>query len=367
MQLSTTAIHVGQEPDLTTGAIIPPLYLTSTYAQTSPGVHKGYEYTRSGNPNFTNVEKTLAALENGQYAHIYSSGLGATTTIILSLLNPGDQVLAINDLYGGTYRLLDKVFARYGIWFAVADLNEKSFRKDLFASSPKMLWIESPTNPLLKTVDLQNIIAEAKEYNIIVVVDNTFATPYHQQPLDLGADIVLHSTTKYLWWHSDIIGGATITNNPTFAEALGYHRNAVGINPSPFDAWMLSRSLKTFSLRMRQHHENARYLADRLSYHPLVSHVYYPRISGIISVEFAVELEIAKQIVSSFKLFTLAESLGGVESLVDHPASMTHASIPREVRLVNGLSDGLMRFSVGIEDKEDLRNDLEETLTDFIK
>lgn len=198
MHLSTKAIHIGQTPDPTTGAVIPPMYLTSTYAQAAPGVHQGYEYTRSGNPNFTNVETTLAALENGQYAHIYSSGLGATTTVILSLLNPGEQVLAVNDLYGGTYRLLDKVFARYGIGFTVADLNEKSVRKNLFASSPKMLWIESPTNPLLKMVDLKEIIAEAKRHNIVVVVDNTFATPYHQQPLDLGADIVLHSTTKYL-------------------------------------------------------------------------------------------------------------------------------------------------------------------------
>lgn len=367
MKLSTQVIHIGQTPDPTTGAVIPPLYLTSTYAQESPGVHKGYEYTRSGNPNFTNVETTLAALEQGSYAHIYSSGLGATTTIILSLLNPGDRVLAINDLYGGTYRLLDKVFSRYGIWFDIADLNDQSVRSKLFASQPKMLWIESPTNPLLKTVDLTAIIAEAKKHDIIVVVDNTFATPYHQQPLTLWADIVVHSTTKYLGGHSDIIGGATITNNPEFAKLLGYHRNAAGLNPSPFDAWMLSRSLKTFPLRMKQHHENATYLAARLSQHPLVKHLYYPDMSGIISVEFAVDLDTAKQIVSSFKLFTLAESLGGVESLVDHPATMTHGSIPREVRIANGLGDGLMRFSVGIEDKEDLKHDLEETLGTFIK
>lgn len=366
MQLSTKSIHIGQQPDPTTGAVIPPLYLSSTYAQEAPGIHKWYEYTRSGNPNFTNAETTLAALENGKYGHIYSSGLGATTTVILSLLRPGDTVLAVNDLYGWTYRLMVNVFGNYGINFEMGDLSDSTVRSQLFSKQPKLLWIESPTNPLLKTVDLEKIITDAKTHNIIVVVDNTFATPYHQQPLDLWADIVLHSTTKYLWGHSDIIGWATITNNLEFAKLFNYHRNAAGINPNPFDARLLSRSLKTFSLRMKQHHENAIYLADRLSQHSLVSRIYYPWISGIISVEFNVDLDTAKKIVSSFQLFTLAESLWWVESLVDHPASMTHGSIPRDTRIANWLQDGLMRFSVGIEDKNDLKDDLEKTLAKFL-
>lgn len=374
MKFSTKAIHVGQEADKLTGAVIPPLYLTSTYKQEAPNKHKGYDYTRAGNPNFTNLEATLASLENGKYATIFSSGLGAATALI-STLHKGDKVLATNDLYGGTYRLFNKVFNHFGIEYQAIDtLNLEAVEKAL-QSKPKYIFIESPTNPLLRISDIAAISKLAKKHGVKTVVDNTFATPYFQNPLDLGADLVLHSTTKYIGGHSDIVGGVLICNEPDLKEKLDFGRMAVGLNPSPFDAWLVSRGLKTLAVRMEKHAENALNIAKYLQQHPQVKKVYYPGLqehtnynvaqkqmrgfSGIVSVEFNLSLEQSKKLISKLKVFTLAESLGGVESLVDHPASMTHASIPKKEREKAGLTDGLVRFSVGIEHANDLKNDIE--------
>lgn len=366
MQFATKTIHVGQSPDPTTWAIIPPLYLTSTYVQEYPAQTKGYDYTRSWNPNFTNVEATLAALENGKYWLIYSSWLGALSTIALALLKQGDTVLAINDLYGWTYRLMTKVFANFGIHFVMIDLANSNIEEELTKYKPTLFLLESPTNPLLKTTDIERIAYHVHKNNSLLIVDNTFATPYSQQPLDLGADIVIHSTTKYLGGHSDIIGGATITRDKSLQDKLAYFRNAVWVNPNPFDARLLSRSLKTLSLRMARHELNAKNMVNFLTWHTLVKKIYYPWMSGIVSVEFNLTLEQTKKLISSFSLFSLAESLGGVESLVDHPASMTHASIPAEERRKSWLEDGLVRLSVGIEESEDLINDIKKWLERFL-
>lgn len=365
MKFSTKAIHVGQKPDPTTGAIVPPLYLTSTYIQEAPGVYQGYDYTRAGNPNFTNLEETLAALESGTYATVFSSGLGATTALA-TVLSSGDLVVAGNDLYGGTYRLFTTIFKQFGIRFELIDLADTTALAQALAKQPKLLLVESPTNPLLKVSDIAAIAAIARAAGVFTVVDNTFATPYFQQPLSLGADAVLHSTTKYISGHSDIIGGAVISNNAKFKEKMDFARKAMGLNPSPFDAWLTSRGLKTLGVRMEKHQANARAVVDFLQAHPLVKHVYYPGFSGIVSVEFNLDLDAMKRLISSFTIFSLAESLGGVESLVDHPASMTHASIPASERAKMGLSDGLVRFSIGIEDAEDLVADLQAVLTKFI-
>ena len=377
MKFSTRAIHVGQEPDKETGAMIPPVYLTSTYRQEAPDQHKGYDYTRAGNPNFTNLEKTLAALENGIYATVFSSGLGANTAVI-SLLKQGDHAVACNDLYGGTFRLFDKIFKNFGVSLSVINtLDLKEVEKAL-AQKPKLIYLESPTNPMLRISDLQAIATLAKKQGVMTVVDNTFATPYFQNPLDLGIDMVLHSTTKYIGGHSDMIGGTIITNDPELKKRLDLARMAIGLNPSPFDVWMTSRSVKTLAVRMEKHAANAIKVAEFLESHPKVKTVYYPGLpshpqhelakkqmrgfSGIVSVEFDFDLEQTKRFISSLQVFSLAESLGGVESLVDHPALMTHASIPREERIKNGLSDGLVRFSVGIEDVEDMIEDLSSQL-----
>jgi len=373
MRFSTKAIHVGQSPDPTTGAIIPPIYQTSTYVQEAPGEFKGYDYTRAGNPNFTNLETTLAALEGGEHATIFSSGLGATTALISTLKN-GDKVLATNDLYGGTYRLFTRVFDRFGIEFETLDTLDLDALEQALKSQPKMIFIESPTNPLLKISDISAISQLARKNKVLCVVDNTFASPYFQNPLSLGADVVLHSTTKYIGGHSDIIGGVIISNDKELKERLDFLRMAMGLNPSPFDAWLTSRGVKTLAVRMEKHAANAGNIAEFLANHDLVKKVYYPGLashpnhdiaekqmsgfSGMVSVEFDLTLEQSKQLISSFKIFSLAESLGGVDSLVDHPASMTHASIPAEERKKIGLEDGLVRFSVGIEDGEDLLQDL---------
>lgn len=373
MKFSTKAIHVGQIPDPGTGAIIPPIYMTSTYVQEAPGKHKGYDYTRAGNPNFTNLEQTIAALEEGKYATVFSSGLGATTGLI-SNLQKGDVVIAGNDLYAGTFRLFDQIFQNSGVSLLNIDtLNLEEVEKVL-KQQPKMIFLESPTNPLLEISDLVAINKLAKKYKVLSVVDNTFATPYFQNPLNLGADLVLHSTTKYMGGHSDVIGGVVITNNKNLKEKMDFARMAMGLNPSPFDTWLISRGLKTLSVRMDKHAQNALSMAEFLETHHKVKKVYYPGLSshpqhtlakkqmrgfgGIVSVEFDLGLEQTKKLISSFQVFSLAESLGGVESLVDHPASMTHASIPKEETGRNGLSDGLVRFSVGIEDEDDLIEDL---------
>lgn len=377
MHFNTKAIHNGQLPDKESGAIIPPIYMTSTYVQESPGNTKGYDYTRAGNPNFTNLEETIASLENGNYATVFSSGLGAFTSLI-STLKSGDKVVSTNDLYGGTYRLFTRVFSQYGIEFETINTQDLSIVASKLAEKPKMILVESPTNPLLNISDIHEISLICKQNGVKLVVDNTFASPYFQQPLDLGADIVMHSTTKYIGGHSDTIGGVLITNDKELKEKFDFGRMAIGLNPSPFDVWMTSRSLKTLGVRMERHAENAMKVAEYLEAHPKVKKVYYPGLSshtnyaiakkqmkgfsGIVSVEFDLNIEKAMKLISGLKIFSLAESLGGVESLVDHPASMTHASIPKIEREKIGLTDGLVRFSVGIEGIEDMIEDLKNAL-----
>jgi cystathionine beta-lyase/cystathionine gamma-synthase len=355
-----------------------PIFQTSTYAQAGLGEHKGYEYSRSSNPTRTALEQCLASLEDGQYALAFASGLAAENTI-LSLLNAGDHVLACDDLYGGTYRLFEQVMRRYHVETSYLSPSA-SVREYEQAIRPttRILWLETPTNPLLSLVDIRALAELAHRHKLLVVVDNTFASPYFQQPLHLGADIVVHSTTKYINGHSDVIGGALILNDAEVCESLRFHQNAAGGVPGPFDSWLTLRGIKTLPLRMRQHAENAMTVARFLSEHPRVERVYYPGLpthpdhelakrqmsgfGGMVSFQFKGTHEDVAKIVRRFKVFTLAESLGGVESLVCHPASMTHSSIPREIREARGLTDTLLRLSVGIEDSEDLLADLEQAL-----
>ncbi len=381
MKFSTQAIHQGQLPDPLTGAVIPPVYLTSTFKQKEPGKTSGYEYSRAGNPNFTNLEQTLASLEQGRYATVFSSGLGATTALA-ALWQQEDLILATSDLYGGTFRLFKQIFSRFGLKLKLFDPTKPAIY-NLACLKPKMMIIESPTNPLLKLADIKQLTSLARRHGILTVVDNTFATPYWQNPLTLGADIVLHSTTKYINGHSDVIGGVLITNNKNLKEQFDFLRMSLGLNPSPFDVWLIQRGVKTLALRLDRHQENAIRLARFLETHPLVKKIYYPGLKshpqyklalrqmkgfgGIISVEFKLSLKQIKKMISSLRIFTLAESLGGIESLIDHPASMTHASIPRSQRLCHGLSDGLLRISVGIEDTADLINDFKQALSHFDK
>lgn len=377
MKFATKAIHAGCGPDITTGAIMPPIYMTSTYVQEAPGETKGYDYTRAGNPNFTILEKVLASLENAAYATIFSSGLGALTGLI-SMLSQGDSVVAFDGVYGGTYRLFNAIFKRYGIEFCSINPSSIETVEMALKRKPKWLFFETPTNPLLEVYDISAFVKLAKQHGALTVVDNTFASPYFQNPLKYGVDIVWHSTTKYIGGHSDVVGGVVMTNSNSTKEALDFARKAMGLNPSPFDAWLLTRGVKTLALRMEQHQKNALAIVDFLKNHPKVRRVYYPGIdshrnhviakkqmsgfAGVLSVEFNLSLENTKKLISSFKLFALAESLGGVESLVSYPATMTHASIPPEERQRIGLSDGLVRFSVGIEDSEDLIADIGEAL-----
>ena len=374
MKFNTKTIHSGQNPDPTTGALMPSIYMTSTFIQEFPGEHKGYDYTRAGNPNFDKCENVLAALEQAEHATIFSSGIAATNAL-LSTLKKGDRVLAINGLYGGTFRLFTKHFQKFGLQFQFVSPEEALIKLE---EKPQLLFLESPTNPLLDICDIQTLCQKAKEKGVLSCVDNTFATPYFQNPIVLGADVVLHSTTKYIGGHSDVIGGSLITNNKELKSQFDFNRMTLGLSPSPFDAWLTLRGIKTLGLRMQRHEENASALAKILSSHFLVKKVYYPGLkdhpnhaiakkqmrgfSGIISVEFDLSLEKTKKLISSLKIFSLAESLGGVESLVCHPASMTHASIPAEERKRYGLHDGLVRFSVGIEEKEDLLEDILQAL-----
>jgi O-succinylhomoserine (thiol)-lyase len=378
MKFATRAIHAGQEPDPTTGAVMTPIYQTSTYAQAGLGEHKGYEYSRSGNPTRTALETCLASLENGQFGLAFASGLAAENTL-LSLLSTGDHLLSCDDLYGGTYRLFEKVLGRYGVsaTYVSARATVAEFEQAIRPNT-KLLWLETPTNPLLNLVDIRTLADMAHQHGLLVVVDNTFASPYFQQPLALGADIVVHSTTKYINGHSDVIGGALIVNDPQLHESLKFHQNAAGGVPGPFDAFLTLRGIKTLAIRMRQHAENALQIARYLSEHPRVARVYYPGLishpdhelakhqmsgfGGMVSFQFNGTYAEVAQMVRNFKVFALAESLGGVESLVCHPASMTHASIPREVREARGLTDTLLRLSVGIEDVEDLLKDLDAAL-----
>lgn len=369
MKMATKTIHAGQEPESGTGAVMPPIYMTSTFAQDSPGEHKGYDYTRAGNPNFTLLEKLLAALENGKFATVFSSGIAALTALVTTM-KQGDKVVVLQGIYGGTWRLFNNVFTQFGIEFIQTT---KDNLEEALKAKPKYLIFETPTNPLLEVYDIADFVKKAHAVNAKVVVDNTFATPINQNPLDFGADIVWHSTTKYIGGHSDVVGGVLITNDESLNRAFDFNRKSVGLNPSPFDAWLTLRGVKTLAVRMRAHNENSLKVLEFLSKHPLVKKVYHPSLSplakkqmkgfsGMVSVEFNLTLEETKELISSFNLFLLAESLGGVESLVCHPATMTHASIPEEVRHHSGLVDGLVRLSVGIEDPEDLIADLEQAL-----
>jgi cystathionine beta-lyase len=378
MKFATKTIHAGQAPDPSTGAIMPPIYQTSTYVQESPGRHKGFEYARTQNPTRLALEKNLAALENGTHARCFASGLAAVDAVI-KLLKPGDEVISTNDLYGGTYRIFTKVFENFGIKFHFVPMNEPEAVKAKMNSHTKMLWLETPTNPMMNLIDIQEIAVLAKNHQAMVVVDNTFATPYLQNPLDLGADIVVHSITKYLAGHSDTIMGCTIVKDERLDERLGFLQNSCGAVPGPQDCFLVLRGIKTLHIRMQRHSENGRIVAKYLDSHPKVDRVYWPGLSSLPGHEIAKKQmrefggmisfvlkgdhkEDAYRTLEKLRLFALAESLGGVESLAGHPASMTHASIPPEERAKTGLSDSLIRISVGIEDAEDLVADLEQAI-----
>ncbi len=377
MKFSTRAIHAGQEPDPSTGALMTPIFQTSTYAQTGLGGHKGYEYARTGNPTRTALEDCLASLENGKHGLAFASGLAAEQAV-LSLLNAGEHMVSCDDLYGGTYRIFERIMRRYNVETSYVTANAVQEYEQAIQPNTRLIWLETPTNPLLQLADIRAVAEIAHKHNILLVVDNTFSSPYFQQPLELGADIVLHSTTKYINGHSDVIGGAVITNNDEIYQAIKFHQNAAGAVPGPFDAWLTLRGVKTLALRMKQHEENAFTVAKFLTEHPRVEKVYYPGLAshpdhelakrqmsgfgGMVSFQFKGTLEDVDQVVRRLEVFTFAESLGGIESLVCHPASMTHGSIPREIREARGLTDTLLRLSVGIEDVEDLIADLHQAL-----
>lgn len=374
LSLETLAIHAGQGPDPQTGAVMQPIVLASTFAQDAPGSHKGYEYSRSGNPTRDALERCIAALEKGKHGLAFASGSGATATL-LHTLRPGDHVVCGDDVYGGTFRLFDKVMKPLGIEASFIDLTNLERVRAEIRPSTKMLWLETPTNPMLKVFDIAKIAEIAKDAKLTFVVDNTFATPILQQPLTLGATAVIHSTTKYINGHSDVVGGAIVTSDDALAERLRFLQNAIGAVPAPFDCYMVLRGLKTLPVRMRQHVATARALAEKLEKHPQVRKVHYPGLAshpghalaerqmkgpgGMISFEIAGGLAAASAFLGALRIFVCAESLGGVESLAEHPAIMTHASIPPEARQALGISDGLIRLSVGLEGDADLWADLE--------
>jgi cystathionine beta-lyase len=374
----TRAIHGGQQHDPSTGAVMPPIYQTSTYAQSSPGEHKGYEYSRTQNPTRSALEASLASIENGSHAMGFGSGLAAVDAC-MKLLSPGDEVISTNDLYGGTYRQFVHIYEKYGIKFHFVPMSDESVIESKVNSRTKMIWIESPTNPMLNVVDIEKVSKIALSAKALLVVDNTFATPYLQQPIKLGADIVLHSGTKYLGGHSDLVLGALIVNDKDLADRLYFIQNSTGAVCGPMDSFLALRGIKTLHIRMERHCYNAKEIAHFLKSHPAVGRVVYPGFTehpghlvakkqmrdfgGMISFTVKSDLaEDASKVVSSMKIFTLAESLGGVESLSGHPASMTHASIPKGQREANGITDGLIRLSVGIEDIRDLKADIEAAL-----
>ena len=378
MKLATKFIHAGAVPDPSTGAIMTPIYQTSTYVQEAPGVNKGYEYARSQNPTRKALEDALAIIENGKYALAFGSGVAATDSV-MKLLNPGDEVVAANDMYGGSYRLFTKVWERYGIKFSYVDTTHAANVEAAISPNTKLIWVETPTNPLMNITDIEAMAGIAKKANALLCVDNTFASPYLQTPLDLGADIVMHSSTKYLGGHSDVIQGALIMNDAALREKLYFIQKSCGAVPGPMDCFLVLRGIKTLHVRMKQHCENGEAIAHWLRKHPKVAKVYWPGFEdsagyavakkqmrgfgGMISFELKDDSEAeVKRVLSSTHLFSLAESLGGVESLINHPASMTHASIPKEERIKNGLSEGLIRLSVGIEDAGDLIADLEKAI-----
>lgn len=374
MKFATKAIHAGQKPDISTGAIMTPIYQTSTYKQSSPGVFNGYEYSRTGNPTRTALEQNIASLENAKYGVCFSSGLAAIDAII-KLLSPGDEVISTNDLYGGSYRLFDKIFSSFGIKFHFVDMQNIDNILPLITPKTKMIWVETPTNPTLNIIDIKKASRISKNNNIMLVVDNTFATPYIQSPISLGADIVMHSLTKYMGGHSDVIMGAIMCNNKEIADKLYFIQNSCGAVPGPQDCFLMLRGIKTLHLRMERHCLNAKKIAETLKDHKKIDKIYWPGFKshpnhniakkqmklfgGMISFSLKKnDINDAKKLVSSMRYFTLAESLGGVESLCGHPASMTHAAIPKAVREKTGVVDSLIRISVGIEDVEDLSEDL---------
>ncbi len=378
MKFGTKVIHAGVEPDPSTGAIMTPIFQTSTYVQSAPGEHQGYAYARSQNPTRTVLENNLAALENGAMAICYSSGMAAMDAV-LRLLSPGDEVVATNDIYGGTYRIMNQVFVKYGIKFHFVGMDSIESIAEAVNENTKMIWVETPTNPMLNIIDIAMVCEYAKTKSIQVCVDNTFASPYLQNPIDLGTDIVIHSATKYLGGHSDVVHGAVITNDIETGEKLRFIQNAVGAIPGPQDCFLIIRGIKTLHVRVQRACENARKIAEYLLTNDKVNNVYYPGFEshpnhevakkqmkdfgGMVSFDFKEDsLDTARTMLSATHLFALAESLGGVESLIGHPASMTHGSIPREERLKVGLTDSLIRLSVGIEDVDDLIQDLDNAL-----
>jgi len=378
MKFGTKVIHAGIEPDSSTGAVMTPIFQTSTYAQDAPGEHKGYEYARSKNPTRSALEANLAALENGTNAFCFGSGVAAMDAIF-RLLSPGDEVISTNDLYGGSYRQMMKIHAPFGIKTQFVNMDKPKNIEKKINKKTKMIWVETPTNPMLNIIDIKGICKVARKHKIMVAVDNTFASPYLQTPLDLGADIVMHSATKYLGGHSDVVHGCVIVKNRKLAEKVGFIQNAVGAIPGPQDCFLVLRGIKTLHLRVERACKNAEKIAKYLKRHPKVANVYYPgfddhpnhgiakkqmrHFGAMVTFDLKLDtLDDAKKVLSNTRLFTLAESLGGVESLIGHPATMTHASIPRKDRMKIGLTDSLIRLSVGIEDATDLLKDLEKAL-----
>jgi cystathionine beta-lyase len=381
MKFATKAVHAGVEPDPTTGAIMTPIYQTSTYVQASPGKHKGYEYARTQNPTRDALQASIAALENGKHGFCFASGLGATDTVI-KLLNPDDEVIACNDLYGGTYRLFKRVFEKYGIKFHFVDMSRAENLRPYLNEKTKLVWVETPTNPLLNIIDIQEVAKLTHEFGALLCVDNTFSSPYLQTPLDLGADMVMHSVTKYISGHSDVVMGALVTNHDELAQQLAFLQNACGAVPAPQDCFLVLRGIKTLHLRMQAHCSNGERIVQYLANHPKIGHLWHPSLpshpnhdiarkqmrgfGGMLSFTLKDDsVESAIKVLESFKLFSLAESLGGVESLCGHPATMTHASIPKAEREKAGLRDSLIRLSIGIEDADDLIADLAQALDSF--
>lgn len=377
MKFETKAIHVGQEPDSKTGAMVVPIYQTSNFQLSAIGKDKGYEYSRTGNPTRAALETAIAALENGKYGLAFASGMAAITAAF-SLLNAGSHVVVCDDLYGGTYRLLEQVLNRWGIKATYADIDDPASFEKSIQNNTKLIWIETPTNPLVKIIDIKKTAAIAKKYKLLLAVDNTFASPYFQRPLELGADIIVHSTTKYLGGHSDVLGGAVVTSNAKLYQAIKFYQNAAGAVPGPIDCWLVLRGIKTLAVRMREHEQNALYLAKYLKKHPHVETVYYPGLpnspgyavakkqmdgfGGIISFEINGGYKAVERFLAKIKIFAFAGSLGGVESLVCYPSKMTHGSLSQEERVKRGIKENLIRLSVGIENKLDLKEDLEHAL-----
>lgn len=378
MKFNTKVIHGGQEPDPAYGAVMTPIYQTTTYVQSTPGVHKGYEYSRTHNPTRHALEKAFASLESGNYGLAFGSGLAAIDAVI-KLFNPGDEVIATNDLYGGTYRLFTKIYEDFGIKFYFIGMQNAKDIENYITSKTRLIWVETPTNPMMNIIDIKAVSLISKKHNILLAVDNTFETPYLQQPLALGADIVMHSATKYLGGHSDVVMGALIVNDKAVADQLYFIQNASGAICGPQDAFLVLRGLKTLHVRMQRHCENGKAIAEYLNNHPKIENVYWPGFKSHPNHEIAKSqmtdfggmvsfttkgnnYKEAIRIVENLKIFTLAESLGGVESLAGHPASMTHASIPKEEREKTGIVDSLIRLSVGIEDQKDLINDLKQAI-----